>query len=93
MSDLVLTLDKAVAVVMENFDTDETDEKWIRSELEQKCYINSGVENPRKELIELIMDVNPAEIASQIEADNLRDWCKTMQVGLQMLLMQIGGKE
>lgn len=90
MSDLVLTLDKAVAVVMENFDTDE---EWIRQELEQKCYINSGVENPRKELIELIMDVNPAEIASQIEADNLRDWCKTMQVGLQMLLMQIGGQK
>ena len=90
MGDLVLTLDKAVDVVMEYFDVDK---EFIRQEFEQKCYINSGVENPRKELIELIMDVNPAEIASQIEADNLRDWCKTMQVGLQTLLMQIGGKE
>ena len=90
MGDLVLTLDKAVDVVMEYFDVDK---EFIRQELEQKCYINSGVENPRKELIELIMDVNPAEIASQIESDTLRDWCKTMQVGLQMLLMQIGGKE
>lgn len=90
MGDLVLTLDKAVDVVMEYFDVDK---EFIRQELEQKCYINSGVENPRKELIELIMDVNPAEIASQIESDNLRDWCKTVQVGLQMLLMQIGGNE
>lgn len=97
MSNLVLTLDDAVKVAMDymhdcSIDVNKEDEYLLRQELEQKCYINMPFEVPeiRKAMIYRIMDINPAEIASQIEKDGLRDFCQGFQVWMQMMLMQIG---
>lgn len=40
-------------------------------------------------LNELIFDVNPAEICSQIEMDNLKNWCETVQTEMKMAMVQL----
>lgn len=42
-----------------------------------------------KRLNDMICDINPAEIASQIESDNLRQWCEIMQVEMKMAMVQL----
>ena len=69
---------------------EESDVEYVRSELEQKCYINHCGDEAFKRLDGLIRDINPAEIVSQIEADNLRHWCKTIQVEMDMALIKLG---
>jgi len=86
---LMLTLDDAVKVakrlVIDNMD----DEEIIRDELEQKCWIPEKVESPARKLNDLIFDINPAEICSQIESDNLKQWCKIVQTEMKMALVQL----
>lgn len=37
----------------------------------------------------LISDINPTEICSQIESDNLSNWCKTIQAEIRMALSHV----
>lgn len=99
MSNLLLTLDDAVNVAVrymhDYWDAcqwTEDDTELLRQNLEQKCWIPGTSDDPRSDLCELIMDVNPAEIASQIERDNLRKWCETLQVEMQLALIRIPGQ-
>lgn len=83
---LMLTLDDAVKVAQNFLDIDK---EVLRIEFEQKCWLPDKIDEPRKRLTGLIMDINPAEIASQIESDHLKNWCKTIQVEMQMVLIQM----
>ena len=87
MNNLMLTLDDAVKVAKNYSDMDE---QILRDEFEQKCWITTTDDDPRKILVGLIMDINPVEIASQIGADNLRKWCEAIQVQMQIATMQLG---
>lgn len=90
---IMLTLDDAVKVAKRLVNDDMDDDEIIHQELEQKCYIGESDDHWRR-LSELIMDINPAEIADHIGYGNLHEWCQTIQVEMQMALMQIpqGGK-
>ncbi len=87
MNNLMLTIDDAVKVASEYCDYD------LRNEFEQKCWIRSSVKSGREELVGLIMDINPKEIASHVEHDNLKEWCETIQVSMQLALMKIKEEE
>ena len=84
---LILTLDDAVKVAKRFSDHDE---ELIRQELEQKCWL--PVREPAKQLTSLIIDINPAEIALQIQNDNLSEWCEEMRMNMQLAVMQLGGE-
>jgi len=97
---LMLTLDDAVAVCMSLlhettfFDDMPREEyesmpEFIKSKFEQKCWIPPKNEDAAKHLNDLIFDINPAEICSQIESDNLRSWCKIVQVEMNMAFVQL----
>lgn len=81
---MVLTLDDAVKVAKRFSDYDE---ELIRQELEQKCWLPASVS--LKELNGLVEDINPAEICSQIQSDNLGSWCESMRVMMQTGLMEV----
>ena len=55
------------------------DAEIIRQELEQKCWFPPKSDDAAKHLNDLIFDINPAEICSQIESDNLKQWCEIIQ--------------
>ena len=80
---LMLKLDDAVDVV------EDGDEEFIRSELEQKCWIPPETDRAAKHLNDLIFDVNPEEIGAQIASDNLRKWCGIIQTEMQMAMVQL----
>ena len=84
---LMLTLDDAVAVakrlVMDEIDNDEI----IQQELEQKCWFPPEPYESAKRLNDLIFDINPAEICSQIELDNLKQWCEIIQTEMKMAMV------
>ena len=84
---LMLTLEDAVKVAKRFTDMDE---EVLRSELEQKCWICAFDDEPLKRLIDLIMDIHPAEIASHIENDNLKEWCAIIQTEMQLALIRSG---
>jgi hypothetical protein len=42
-----------------------------------------------KRLNDLICDINPAEICSQIKSDNLKKWCEKVQNEMKMALVQL----
>ena len=42
-----------------------------------------------KRLNDLVSDINPAEICSQIESDNLKNWCEIIQVEMKMAMVQL----
>lgn len=42
-----------------------------------------------KHLNDLISDVNPAEICSQIESDSLKNWCNIIQAEMKMAIAQL----
>lgn len=97
---LMLTLDDAVAVCMRLlhettfFDDMPREEyesmpEFIKSEFEQKCWIPPKNEDAAKRLNNLIFDINPAEICSQIESDNLRSWCEIVQTEMKMSMVQL----
>ena len=86
---LMLSLGDAVKVakrlVIDDIDSDEI----IRQELEQKCWFPPTTDTAAKRLNDLICDITPAEICSQIESDNLRNWCKTVQTEMKMAMVQL----
>lgn len=97
MSDL-LTLDDAVNVCLrflrDYSDTNPDEMKGlVEDEMEQKCWISGQKDDSLKRLNDLTFDINPAEIASQIESDNLRNWCETIQVEMKMAMVELPLKE
>ena len=86
---LMLTLDDAVKVAKRLIRDNMNDDEIIRQELEQKCWIPFEEDDPEKRLNELIFDINPAEICSQIESDNLKNWCEIIQTEMKMAMVQL----
>lgn len=80
---LFLDLDDAMKVLKWHGFLDEGYEdpdglELVRSELEQKCYIKTKDDTISK-VAQLACDINPKEIAAQIEHDNLGQWCENIQ--------------
>lgn len=93
---LMLTLDDAVKVTRSLVVDGMDNEEIIRQELEQKCWLPPKTDEAAKHLNDLIFDINPAEICSQIESDNLKNWCETVQAAMKMAVVQLpcwSGKE
>lgn len=86
---LMLSLDDAVKVTKRLVNDCKDDEEIIRQELKQKCWFPPKKEDAAKQLNGLIFDINPAEICSQIEADNLRQWCEIVQTEMKMAMVQL----
>ena len=86
---LILTLDDAVKVVKYLTINGVDDDEIIRQELEQKCWFPPKEEKAAERLNDLIFDINPAEICAQIESDNLKDWCITIQVEMKMAMLRL----
>ena len=87
----MLSLDDAVKVakqlVIDGMDSDAI----IRQELEQKCWFPPTENEAAERLNDLIFDITPAEICSQIESDNLRNWCEIVQTEMKMAMVQLPG--
>lgn len=99
---LMLTLDDAVKVCIgllreTTYFDDMSEEEYesmpgyIRDMFEQKCWLPAETDKPAKVLNDLIFDINPAEICSQIESDNLKHWCQIIQVNMKMAMTQMKG--
>lgn len=86
---LMLELDDAVKVTKWLVEDQMTDEDIIRQELEQKCWFPPHTDEAAKRLNDLIIDINPAEICSQIESDNLKHWCEIVQTEMKMAMVQL----
>jgi hypothetical protein len=86
---LMLTLDDAVKAAKRLVKDGMDDEEIIRQELEQKCWFAPKSNEAAEHLNNLIFDINPAEICSQIESDNLKNWCKTVQTEMKMAMVQL----
>lgn len=93
-NNLMLTFDDAVKVVEKivevfiDHSIEEGDTEYIKQELEQKCYIPEKG-SAAERLSGLIMDINPVEISSMIQSDKLREWCKTIQVEMNIALIKM----
>lgn len=85
----MLELDDAVKVTKWLVEDQMTDEDIIRQELEQKCWFPPNTDEAAKRLNDLIFDINPAEICSQIESDNLKHWCEIVQTEMKMAMVQL----
>lgn len=85
----MLTLDDAVKVAKRLIRDNMNDDEIIRQELEQKCCFPPKADDSAKRLNDLIFDINPAEICSQIESDNLKNWCKIIQTEMKMAMVQL----
>jgi len=86
---LMLSLDDAVKVTKWLVRDNTNDTEIIRQELEQKCWFPPKSNDAAKHLNDLIFDINPAEICSQIESDNLKNWCNTVQTEMKMAMVQL----
>ena len=86
---LMLELDDAVKVTKWLVEDQMTDEDIIRQELEQKCWFPPNTDEAAKRLNDLIFDINPAEICSQIESDNLKHWCEIVQTEMKMAMVPL----
>ena len=86
---LILTLDDAVTVTKQLVADDMDDAEIIRQELEQKCWFPPKADEAAEHLNDLIFDINPAEICSQIESGNLREWCGIVQTEMKMAMIQL----
>jgi len=86
---LMISLDDAVKVTQRLVRDNMNDTEIIRQELEQKCWFPTNLNDAAKHLNDLIFDINPAEICSQIESDNLKNWCKTVQTEMKMAMVQL----
>ena len=85
----MLTLDDAVKVARRLIRDDMDDAEIIRQELMQKCWFPPKVDEAANRLNDLIFDINPAEICSQIESDNLKGWCENIQMEMKMSMMRL----
>ena len=86
---LMLSLDDAVGVTRRLVQEEMDDVTIIRQELEQKCWFPPEADEAAKRLNDLIFDINPAEICSQIGSDNLREWCRIVQTEMKMAMVQL----
>ena len=86
---LMLSLDDAVKVAKELIADNMDDDEIIRQEMEQKCWFPPKTDDAAKRLNNLIFDITPAEICSQIESDNLRNWCEIVQTEMKMAMVQL----
>lgn len=86
---MLLNLDDAVKVTKRLVIDGMDDGEIIRQELEQKCWIPPESNEAAEHLNNLIFDINPAEICQQIESDNLKKWCKTIQTEMKMAMVQL----
>ena len=86
---LMLTLEDAVKVAKGLVKYGVDNDKIIKQELEQKCWFPPKSNKAAKRLNDLIFDINPAEICSQIESNNLKNWCKTIQTEMKMAMVQL----
>lgn len=86
---LMLSLDDAVKVAKQLVADEMDNEEIIRQELEQKCCFPPKSDEAAKRLNDLIFDINPTEICAQIESDNLKQWCKTIQTEMKMAMVQL----
>lgn len=84
---LMLTLDDAVKVTKQLVIDGMDDDVIIRQELEQKCWLPPKKNKSANILHDTIFDINPAEICKQIEEDNLKEWCKSMQVAMLIAMV------
>lgn len=85
----MLTLDDAVKVAKQLIKDDIDDAEIIRQELEQKCWFPPKVDEAANRLNDLIFDINPTEICSQIESNNLKHWCEIVQTEMKMAMAQL----
>ena len=88
---LMLSLDDAVKVAKQLVIDGMDDDEIIRQEIEQKCWFPPTENEAAKRLNDLIFDITPAEICSQIESDNLRNWCEIVQTEMKMAMVQLPG--
>lgn len=86
---LMLTLDDAVKVTKGLVNDMMDDDDIIRQELEQKCWFPPRKDESARRLSDLIFDINPTEICSQIERDNLKQWCEIVQTEMKMAMVQL----
>ena len=86
---LMLTLDDAVKVTRELVNDMMDDDDIIRQELEQKCWFPPRKDESAERLSDLIFDINPTEICSQIETDNLKQWCEIIRTEMRMAMVQL----
>ena len=86
---LMLSLDDAVKVAKRLIADNMDDDEIIRQEMEQKCWFPPTEDEAAKQLNDLIFDITPAEICSQIESDNLRNWCNIVQTEMKMAMVQL----
>ena len=86
---LMLMLEDAIKVTKHLVENGVDDEEIIKQELEQKCWFPPKTNKAAEQLSGLIFDINPAEICSQIESDNLKRWCETVQVAMKMAMIQL----
>ncbi len=86
---LMLSLDDAVKVAKRLVVDEMDDEEIIRQEMEQKCWLPPSTSEAAKRLNDLIFDINPTEICSQIEPDNLKNWCKIVQTEMKIAMVQL----
>ena len=86
---LMLSLDDAVKVAKRLIADNMDDDEIIRQELEQKCWFPPTENKAARRLIDLIFDITPTEICSQIESDNLRNWCEIVQAEMKMAMVQL----
>lgn len=86
---LMLTLDDAVKVAKRLVRDSVDDNEIIRQELMQKCWIPPKSDKAAERLSDLIFDINPAEICSQIESDNLKNWCSTVQTEMKLSMVNL----
>lgn len=86
---LMLTFEDAVKVTKRLVRDGMDSEEIIRQELEQKCWFPPKTDEAAKRLNDLICDINPAEICSQIESDNLKNWCGSAQMEMKMAMVQL----
>ena len=86
---LMLSLDDAVKVTKRLVIDEMNDDEIIRQELEQKCWFPPKSNEAAKRLNDLIFDINPAEICSQLESDNLKQWCEIIQAEMKIAMVQL----
>ena len=86
---LMLTLDDAVKVAKRLVADEMNSDEIIRQELEQKCWFAPKSDEAAEILSDLIFDINPSEICSQIESDNLKNWCEAIQTEMKMAMVQL----
>jgi hypothetical protein len=85
----MLTLDDAVKVAKQLAADGMDDAEIIRQELEQKCWFPPTTDTAAERLNDLIFDINPAEICTHIQKDNLKEWCVFMQTEMKMAMVQL----